>query len=78
MDWKQSYGPWALLVGGSEGIGEHLAHKLGDAGINRVLVTRKPEALAATAEAVRADPASRFAPWRSTSAARTCWNAYAR
>ena len=55
MDWKQSYGPWALLVGGSEGIGEHLARKLGAAGINLVLVARKPEPLAATAEAVRAE-----------------------
>jgi short-subunit dehydrogenase len=22
---KERYGPWALIVGGSEGIGEHLA-----------------------------------------------------
>src|ERR1700761_4703574 len=52
---KERYGPWALLVGGSEGIGEHLARKLGAAGINLVLVARKPEPLAATAGAVRAE-----------------------
>lgn len=49
----QKYGPWALLVGGSEGIGEQLARKLGAAGINLVLVARKPEPLAVTAQAVR-------------------------
>ena len=43
---KERYGPWALLVGGSEGIGEHLARQLAAAGVNIVLVARKPEALA--------------------------------
>ena len=50
---KERYGPWALLVGGSEGIGEHLARQLGRAGINLVLVARKPEPLAETARLVR-------------------------
>jgi short-subunit dehydrogenase len=49
---KERYGPWALLVGGSEGIGEHLARKLGVAGINIVLVARKPEPLAETSQKV--------------------------
>lgn len=52
---KEQYGPWALLVGGSEGIGEHLARKLGAAGINIVLVARKPEPLAETSQRVRED-----------------------
>jgi short-subunit dehydrogenase len=50
---KDRYGPWALLVGGSEGIGEHLARDLAAAGVNLVLVARKPDPLAATAQAVR-------------------------
>jgi short-subunit dehydrogenase len=50
---KERYGPWAVIAGGSEGIGEHLARKLGAAGINLVLVARKPEALAETAQKVR-------------------------
>jgi short-subunit dehydrogenase len=50
---KERYGPWALIVGGSEGIGEHLARKLGAAGINVVLVARKPGPLAETSEKVR-------------------------
>jgi short-subunit dehydrogenase len=47
------YGPWAVIVGGSEGVGEHLARKLGAAGINLVLVARKPEPLAQTSQEVR-------------------------
>lgn len=50
---KERYGPWALLVGGSEGIGEHLARKLGAVGVNIVLVARKAEPLAETARKVR-------------------------
>jgi short-subunit dehydrogenase len=53
MQLKDRYGPWALIVGGSEGIGEHLARKLGAAGLNLVLVARKAEPLAQTARAVR-------------------------
>jgi short-subunit dehydrogenase len=51
---KERHGPWALLVGGSEGIGEELARRLAAIGINLVLVARKPEALAAAAERARA------------------------
>ncbi len=53
MSLKERYGPWALLVGGSEGIGEHIARKLAKDGINIILVARKPEALAATAQILR-------------------------
>jgi short-subunit dehydrogenase len=50
---KEHHGPWAVLVGGSEGIGEELAKKLAAIGINLVLVARKPEALAATSAKAR-------------------------
>jgi short-subunit dehydrogenase len=50
---KERHGPWALIVGGSEGIGEALADKLGALGIHLVLVSRKAEPLAATAQKVR-------------------------
>jgi uncharacterized protein len=42
---KERYGPWALVVGGSEGIGDHLARQLGAAGIKLILIARKPAAL---------------------------------
>jgi short-subunit dehydrogenase len=42
-----------VLVGGSEGIGAHLARKLGAAGINIVLIARKAEPLEETSQKVR-------------------------
>lgn len=39
------YGPWALIVGGSEGVGAALARKLAGQGINIVLTARKVEPL---------------------------------
>ncbi|MER7015256.1 SDR family NAD(P)-dependent oxidoreductase [Saccharopolyspora sp. NPDC000359] len=48
------YGPWAVIAGGSEGVGASFAHLLADAGVNLVLIARKPGPLAATAEQVRA------------------------
>jgi short-subunit dehydrogenase len=48
------YGPWALIAGGSEGVGEAFAHRLAQRGLNLVLVARKPEPLEAVAAAVRA------------------------
>jgi short-subunit dehydrogenase len=50
---KQRHGPWALIVGGSEGIGEALADALGALGIHLVLVSRTPAPLEATALRVR-------------------------
>lgn len=48
-DWAQQYGPWAVIAGGSEGVGEQFALQLAGAGINLVLIARKPEPLRATA-----------------------------
>jgi short-subunit dehydrogenase len=44
MESKQ-YGPWAVIAGGSEGVGASFARKLAGAGINLVLLARKPEPL---------------------------------
>jgi short-subunit dehydrogenase len=49
-----SYGPWAVIAGGSEGVGASFALQLADAGIDLVLIARKPGPLAETAEAARA------------------------
>ncbi|WP_026454533.1 SDR family NAD(P)-dependent oxidoreductase [Saccharomonospora iraqiensis] len=51
---REQYGPWAVIAGGSEGVGAAFAHQLADAGINSVLIARKPGPLAETAAAVRA------------------------
>lgn len=47
------YGPWVVIAGGSEGVGEAFAHRLAEAGLNLVLAARNEGPLQATAEAVR-------------------------
>jgi short-subunit dehydrogenase len=49
----ERYGPWALIAGGSEGLGSCFAEQLADQGFNLILVGRKPEPLEETAEKVR-------------------------
>lgn len=49
-----SYGPWALVAGGSEGLGGAFAAELARRGLNLVLVARRPETLADTAARLRA------------------------
>ncbi|MGS2811282.1 SDR family NAD(P)-dependent oxidoreductase [Nocardia sp. MW-W600-9] len=48
------YGPWAVIAGGSEGVGAEFAEQLARAGMNLVLLARKEEPLLATAEVCRA------------------------
>jgi short-subunit dehydrogenase len=50
----QKYGPWAVIAGGSEGMGRCLATRLAEAGLNIVLIARKAEPLEQTAADVRA------------------------
>jgi short-subunit dehydrogenase len=52
------YGPWALVIGGSEGVGAAFARKLATAGFRLVLIARKPgplEKLAAELRAIGTD-----------------------
>lgn len=51
---RRVYGPWAVVAGGSEGVGASFAHQLADAGFNLVLIARKPEPLERTAASARA------------------------
>lgn len=49
----EQYGPWALVTGGSEGLGAAFAHLLAEAGINQVLLARREGPLAKTAKEIR-------------------------
>lgn len=48
------YGPWAVVAGGSEGVGAEFAALLAEAGVNVALVARKPGPLELTAARCRA------------------------
>jgi short-subunit dehydrogenase len=50
----ETYGPWAVIAGGSEGLGSAFALQLAEAGVNLVLIARKPGPLGETAESARA------------------------
>jgi short-subunit dehydrogenase len=49
----EKYGPWAVIAGGSEGVGAEFAYLLADSGINLVLLARKPEQLESAANRCR-------------------------
>lgn len=49
----RKYGPWAVVAGGSEGVGAEFARLLAESGINLVLVARRAEPLEATAARCR-------------------------
>ena len=51
---RDKYGPWAVIAGGSEGVGSALAEQLAAEGFNLVLLARKPGPLEETAERARA------------------------
>ena len=50
----ERYGPWALIAGGSEGVGAALARQLAAQGFNLVLLARKPGPLEELATEIRA------------------------
>ncbi|MGW0838860.1 SDR family NAD(P)-dependent oxidoreductase [Streptomyces sp. NPDC002787] len=43
------HGPWAVIAGGSEGVGAELADQLGQRGLHMVLIARNPKPLLDTA-----------------------------
>jgi uncharacterized protein len=51
-EFAEKYGPWALITGGSDGIGLAFARQLADKGLNLVLVGRRQDKLDAAAKEV--------------------------
>jgi len=52
-DFTRRYGPWALVVGGSDGLGAAFVHQLAARGINCIIVARRQNVLDALALDVR-------------------------
>lgn len=51
----EQYGPWAVIAGGSEGIGASFARKIAAHGVNLVLIARKPQPLEEVAHQIGAN-----------------------
>ncbi|MEL6591448.1 MAG: SDR family oxidoreductase [Bacteroidota bacterium] len=54
-DFKQEFGPWALVTGASSGIGVEFALQIAARGLNVVLTARRVERMEALAERIRND-----------------------
>ncbi len=52
-EFHDRYGPWAVIAGASEGIGQAYAHLLAERGLNLVTIARRREPLEADAELIR-------------------------
>ncbi len=52
-EFRRRYGPWALVAGASEGIGQAFCRQLAARGLNIVMLARRREPLAASAEEIR-------------------------
>ncbi|HTP59607.1 MAG TPA: SDR family NAD(P)-dependent oxidoreductase, partial [Spirochaetia bacterium] len=44
--WLARYGPWALITGGSEGLGAEFARQVAGRGLDVVIVARRGDVLA--------------------------------
>ncbi len=53
MTFAEKYGPWALIAGGSEGIGASFARQIAAQGVNLILLARKREPLQELAQQIR-------------------------
>lgn len=54
MQFAEKYGPWALIVGASEGLGAAFADECAKRGLNVALVARRAEAMAQVAAGLKA------------------------
>ncbi|WP_158595824.1 SDR family NAD(P)-dependent oxidoreductase [Oleomonas cavernae] len=52
-EFHQRYGPWAIVAGASEGIGQAYAHVLAERGLNLVTLARRIEVLEQDAQLIR-------------------------
>lgn len=61
-EFARRYGPWALVAGGSQGLGAAFADEIARRGMNLLLVARRPEPLEQTAARLRRERAVEVVP----------------
>ncbi|XP_055614305.1 hydroxysteroid dehydrogenase-like protein 1 [Uranotaenia lowii] len=54
-DWKQKYGKWAVVSGGSDGIGRQISILLAKQGLNIIIIARPDDNLQTTADQISSD-----------------------
>lgn len=54
-DFARLYGPWAVIIGGSYGVGASFARQLAERGLNLILSARSPDTLESFAAELRHD-----------------------
>ena len=55
MNFKERYGPWAVIAGASDGTGLAFSHKVASEGVNCILIARRPGPLEEAAVDIRAN-----------------------
>lgn len=55
MDFKEKYGPWAVVAGASEGVGRAFARQIAAQGVNLLLIARREAPLAELAAEISAE-----------------------
>ncbi|MEO1652873.1 MAG: SDR family NAD(P)-dependent oxidoreductase [Bacteroidota bacterium] len=63
LEFKVRYGPWALILGGSEGLGAEFARQLAQKGLHLILLARDKDQLEITAEDIRKKEAVSVITW---------------
>lgn len=58
MEFRERYGPWAVIAGASEGTGREFARQIAAEGVNCLLIARREGPLLALADEIRAETGS--------------------
>src|SRR4051812_49414744 len=58
MSFAEKYGPWAVVLGASEGLGEAFAHSIAARGVKVVVVARRAEPLQRVADELEVEARS--------------------